>query len=65
MERILATNLGQVLVGTDSASLKGLRRKLLILVRNKMDAERELVNASLLTSQVENSDLKRKSVLRQ
>jgi len=57
VEGILATNLGQVLVGTDTASLKGLRRKLFILVGDKMDTEREVVNTSLFAAQVEDSDL--------
>lgn len=57
VEGILATNLGQVLVGTDTASLKGLRRKLFVLVGDKMDTEREVVNTGLFAAQVEDSDL--------
>ena len=57
VEGILATNLGQVLVGTDTASLKGLGRKLFILVGDKMDTEREVVNTGLFAAQVEDSDL--------
>jgi hypothetical protein len=64
VECILATNLGQILVGTDSASLEGLRRKLLVLIGNKMDTERKVVNASLFAAQVEDSDLENESECR-
>ena len=45
------------LVATDATGLEGLSRQLLVLIGDQVDAEGELVNASLLAAQVEDPDL--------
>ena len=45
------------LVATDTASLEGFGRQLLVLIGDQVDAEGELVHASLLAAQVEDPDL--------
>ena len=57
MEAFLATVLDEVLVAADPRRLESLGGELLQLVRHQMDGQRELVNSSLLTSQVEDPDL--------
>lgn len=57
VELILSTRLDEILVGADTSSLQSLRGKLFILVRHQMDAQGEVVHASLLLSQVEDTDL--------
>jgi hypothetical protein len=57
VETFLASNLDQVLVGTDTGSFEGLRAQLLILVRDKVDAEREVVDVRPLPAEIEDSDL--------
>ena len=44
------------LVTTNSSGLKSFGRKLFVFVRDKMNAERKLVNSSLFTTQIENPD---------
>ena len=44
MERVFARGLGHVLVGADACGFKGFGRQLLVLVRDEMAAERELVH---------------------
>merc|ERR1719210_991463 len=57
VELILGGVLHHVLVATDAASLEGLGGELLVLIGDQVDAEGELVHASLLTAQVEDPDL--------
>ena len=47
-----------ILVGTDTSGFKSWRGKLLIFVGDHVHAEREVIGASLLTSQVEDTDLR-------
>ena len=47
-----------VLVGTDTGGFEGFRRKLLVLIGDHVDAQREVVHAGLLTTQVEDTDLR-------
>ena len=57
VEAILATVLDQVFVAANTSGLQSLGGELLQLVGHQMDGQRELVNSSLLTSQVEDPDL--------
>ena len=57
MESFLSGGLHNVLVGANSGSLKSLGRKLLVLVRNEMAAEGEVIDGSLLSSEIIDSDL--------
>jgi len=57
VERVLARVLDDVLVGADTGGLERLGRDLLVLVRDEVDAERELVDAGLLATEVEDADL--------
>lgn len=57
VERILARVLGDVLVGANTTSFKGLGRDLLLLIAEQMDAERELVHVGLLATQVVDTNL--------
>lgn len=57
VEGVLSGGLDDVLVGTDSGSLEGLGRDLLVLVRNQVAAEGEVVDGGLLSSKVEDTDL--------
>jgi hypothetical protein len=49
--------LGDVFVRTDSTGFKSLRGDLLLFVAEQVDAEREFVDASLLTTEVVDADL--------
>jgi len=57
VERVLATKLGDVLVARDAASLKSLRRQLLVLDRDQVSAEGELVSGGTLAAKVKDADL--------
>lgn len=57
METFLSGNLDEVLVGANTGGFEGLRGQLLVLVRDKVDAERELVDVGTLTAEVEDADL--------
>jgi len=57
VERILSGCLGDVLVGTNASCFERLRAQLLVLIRNEMTAEGELVDRSTFTAKVENPDL--------
>ncbi len=48
---------GSSLVGGDARSLERLGTQLLILVRDEMDAERELVDTGTLTAQIKAANL--------
>ncbi|CAO3563106.1 unnamed protein product [Mortierella alpina] len=57
VERILSGGLGDVLVGANTTSLESLRRDLLLLVAQQVDAQGELVNTGLLATQIVDTDL--------
>lgn len=57
MERLLSTDLDEVLVGANTGSLKSLGAQLLVLVGHHVDAEGEVVDIGLLASQIEDPDL--------
>jgi len=57
VERVLTAVLHQVLVGADTRGPERLRRQLLVLVRDQVHAERELVDACLLAAQIKYADL--------
>lgn len=57
VERVLTRGLGDVLVGADTGSLKSLRGNLLVLVADKVGAEGEVVDGSLLTAKIVDTDL--------
>lgn len=57
VERILARRLGNVLVGADASCFERLGTQLLILIRNEMAAEGELVDRSTLPAEIEYPDL--------
>ena len=57
VETILATVLDEVLVAANTSSLQSLGGKLLKFVRDQMDAQRKLIDSSLLTSEVKDPDL--------
>lgn len=48
---------GRILVGTDTGSFESFRGKLFVLVGDHVDAQGEVVHGSLLTTQVEDTDL--------
>lgn len=58
VERISTGNLGDVLVGTDTSGFQSLRRQLLNLVRDQVDTQGEVIDGSLLSTQVVDSDLR-------
>jgi len=57
VERLTTRDLGDVLVSTDTGSLKSLGGKLLKLVRDKVDTEREVVDGSSLSTEIIDTDL--------
>jgi hypothetical protein len=57
VEGLSSGHLGDVLVGTDSGSLKSLGRQLLSLVGNEMDTQREVVDVGSLSTKIVDSDL--------
>jgi len=57
VESVLAHELHHVLVGANTRSFEGLGGELFILVGDHVDAERELIDARLFTTQVVNTDL--------
>lgn len=57
MEGILARSLSNVLVGADTTSFESFRGKLLIFVRDKVNAEWEVVDRGTLAAKVVNADL--------
>lgn len=48
---------GHSLVGANTGSLESLGAQLLVLVRDEVDAQREVIDGRALTAQVENADL--------
>lgn len=57
VESVLSGGLDDVLVGTNSGGLEGLGGDLLVLVGDEVAAEGEVVDGSLLSSKIEDSDL--------
>ena len=57
METFLSGNLDEVLVGANTGGFESLGGKLLVLVGDEVDAEREVVYAGLLATEVEDPDL--------
>ena len=57
VERVLASVLHQVLVGSNTSSLQSLRRQLLTLIRQKVSHEGIGVHASGLVTDIEDADL--------
>ena len=58
VEGILARSLGDILVGANTGGLEGLARELLILVGNKVAAEREFIDRCTFSAKVKNTDLR-------
>lgn len=57
MEGILARSLSNVLVGADTTGFESFRGKLLIFVRDEVNAEWEIIDRGTLAAKVVNSDL--------
>lgn len=57
VERLLSGRLDDVLVGANTGGLEGLRGELLVLVRDEVAAEGEVIDGSLLAAQVVDPDL--------
>jgi len=57
VEGLLTGGLDNVLVGANTGGLEGFRRQLLVLVGDKVAAEGEVIDRSLLTTEIENSNL--------
>jgi len=57
VESVLAHELDHVFVGANTGGFQGFGGELFILVGNHVDAERKLIDSSLLTSQIVNTDL--------
>lgn len=57
VERVLSAGLDHVLVGANTSGLKGLRAQLLVLVGDHVDAEREVIDGSLLATKIEDANL--------
>lgn len=57
METFLSGVLDEVLVGANTGGLESLGAQLLILVGDEVDAEREVVDGSTLTAEIEDANL--------
>ena len=57
VEGILSRGLGDVLVSANTTGLEGLGTDLLLLIAQQVDAEGELVNTGLLTTEIVDTDL--------
>jgi len=57
VERILPGSLRHVLVGANTGGFQSLRRQLLILIRDQVGTEGEIIDRGTLTAKIENSDL--------
>jgi hypothetical protein len=57
VETFLTGDLDEVLVGTDTGSFESFGGKLFVFVGDHVDAQGEVVHGSLLTTQVEDTDL--------
>ncbi len=58
MEGVLSGGLGHVLVACNTGSFKRLGGELLLLIGHEMRRERKLVDACLLTTEIEDSDFR-------
>merc|ERR1719435_18725 len=58
VELVFAAVLHEVLVAADTSGLQGLAGQLLQLVGHQVNRQRELINSSLLTSKIEDPDLR-------
>lgn len=58
VERLTTTHLRDVLVASDTGSLESLTAELFKLVRDEVDAERELTDGGTLTTEVERANLR-------
>jgi hypothetical protein len=58
VESFLSAELNHVFVSSDTGSFKGLRGKLLQLIGDDVNAERESIDGGSLVTGVENSDLR-------
>jgi len=57
VEALLSGVLCEVLVGANTSCLKSLRRVVLLLQRDKMDTEREIINTSITITKIVHADL--------
>ena len=57
VERVLSRGLDDVLVAANTGGLEGLRRDLLVLVRDQVGAEGEVIDRGPLSAQVEDPNL--------
>jgi hypothetical protein len=57
VEGVLTAGLAHVLVSTDTTSFESFSGKLFVLVGDEVNAEREIVNRSLLATKIVDSDL--------
>lgn len=57
VEGILSAGLDHVLVGANTGGLEGLRAQLLVLIGDHVDAEGEVIDGSLLATEIEDADL--------
>ena len=57
VETLLTGGLDEVLVGANTGGLKSLRAQLLELVGDHVDAEREVIDGSLLATKIEDANL--------
>jgi hypothetical protein len=57
VETFLSGQLDEILVGANAGRLEGFRAQLLILVRDHVNAQGEVINSRALSAKVENADL--------
>lgn len=57
VESLLSGNLDEVLVGANTGGLESLGTQLLILVGDEVDAEREVIDGSALSAEIEDANL--------
>merc|ERR1712180_151964 len=57
VECILTSNLGHVLVGTDTSRFESFRRQLFVLIGHQIHTLGELINVHLFLTEIEDSDL--------
>lgn len=58
VETVFSTSLHHVLVGTDTGCLQSFRGQLLVLVRDHVTTQRELIHPGFLPAQVKDPDLR-------
>ena len=58
METFLSGNLDEVLVGANTGGFESLGGQLLVLIGDKVDAKGEVVNASTLAAEIEDTDFR-------